>query len=213
MTHHSVPPMAHGLPDLSLEQMWATKGYTHIAGIDEAGRGPLAGPVVAAAVILNFEDYPSGLDDSKKLSETKRLGLFERILTSARAVSIASISAENIDQINIRQATLRAMTNAAYGLATGFDYCLVDGRDVPEGLKDKATSYIKGDSRSASIAAASIIAKTIRDRMMIHLNDEHYGLSRHKGYGSQHHRSVIVQKGGIIRIHRFSFAPLKNHSG
>lgn len=213
MAHQSFPPMAHGLPDLSLEQMWATKGYRHIAGIDEAGRGPLAGPVVAAAVILNFEDYPSGLDDSKRLSETKRLGLFERILTSARAVSIASVSAENIDQINIRQATLRAMTNAAYGLATGFDYCLVDGRDVPEGLKDKATSYIKGDSRSASIAAASIVAKTIRDRMMIHLNDEDYGLSRHKGYGSQHHRSAIEQKGGIIRIHRFSFAPLKNHSG
>lgn len=210
MAHNPPIPFVKTAPDLRLEHLWHAEGYHRIVGIDEAGRGPLAGPVVAAAVILNLDDIPAGLNDSKQLSESKRLDLFARIISRAHAVSVASVSAEQIDQINIRQATLRAMTEAAHGLSTGFDYCLIDGRDVPNDLQGKASSYIKGDGRSVSIAAASIIAKTIRDRMMMHISDELYALSRHKGYGSVMHRTAIMEHGGIARIHRLSFAPLKN---
>lgn len=210
MAKQSSPSSVQSGPDLSLEHAWYAEGYRLIAGIDEAGRGPLAGPVVAAAIILNLDDVPLGLNDSKQLSEAKRLDLFQKIIASAQAISIASIAATQIDAINIRQATLQAMTQAADGLSTGFDYGLIDGRDVPEGLRGKATSYIKGDGRSVSIAAASIIAKTIRDRMMMQIPDALYGLARHKGYGSAMHRSAIMEHGGIARIHRLSFAPLKN---
>lgn len=196
-------------PNDDIERLWRSKGYPLIAGIDEAGRGPLAGPVVSAAVILDPKSIPSGLNDSKKLTERKRLALFETIIREALAVSVSSVSAETIDAINIRQATLKAMTQAALGLHVQADFCLIDGRDIPPRLESYAAAYIKGDGRSVSIAAASIVAKTMRDRMMQALPDKTYGFSRHMGYGSAKHRAAIVENGGIVRIHRTTFAPLK----
>lgn len=197
-------------PDTQIEHSWRLSGYHRIAGIDEAGRGPLAGPVVAAAIILDLDDVPQGLDDSKKLTEKRRLLLFDQIVEKAVALSICSISAEHIDAINIRQATLRAMTKAAHGLSIPADFCLIDGRDVPPALAPHAEAYIKGDSRSVSIAAASIVAKTIRDRMMKIVPDMHYGHAKHMGYGSKQHRAALSTHGGVPRIHRYSFAPLKH---
>lgn len=196
-------------PDDKIERFWHMQGYQRIAGIDEAGRGPLAGPVVAAAVILDLDHVPNGLNDSKKLTERKRLALYQTIIENALAISVSSISAETIDAINIRQATLKAMTVAAHSLSIEPDFCLVDGRDVPPALKGNAKPYIKGDGRSISIAAASIIAKTMRDRMMKTLPNDHYGYSSHMGYGSVKHRAAIQTLGGEPRIHRKSFAPLK----
>lgn len=196
-------------PNDQIERLCRAKGHKHIAGIDEAGRGPLAGPVVAAAVILDLDNITVGLNDSKKLTAKKRLALYEDITAHALAIGVSSISAETIDAINIRQATLRAMTIAATSLSMKPNFCLVDGRDVPPALAEYGEAYIKGDGRSVSIAAASIIAKTVRDRMMHHLPDETYGFARHVGYGSAKHREAIMASGGVPRIHRKTFAPLK----
>ena len=209
----SLFPLEINGPDDACERALIDKGCTLIAGVDEAGRGPLAGPVVAAAVVLDLANVPAGVNDSKTLTEKQRTALFDVILASARAVSIASVSAETIDEINILEATMVAMRNAISGLAIKPDHVLIDGNRLPEQLPCPASFLIKGDQRSVSIAAASIIAKVTRDRMMVNAGVVHpdYGLASHKGYGSAvKHTNAIVQFGGIARFHRFSFAPLKN---
>ena len=197
-------------PDFSIEEKWIKSGKKLIAGVDEVGRGPLAGPVVAAAVILNPVSIPDGLNDSKKLNETQRALLFEAILVSSH-VAWCSLSASVIDRFNIRLAALRAMELSVQRLAVPSDLALIDGRDVPAKLADIGSAYIKGDSRSLSIAAASIVAKVIRDRMMRRAHEIHpqYGFDRHKGYASKVHRDALA-KHGPCPLHRRSFAPIKH---
>ncbi|MFK7901586.1 MAG: ribonuclease HII, partial [Nitratireductor sp.] len=175
-----------------------------------AGRGPLAGPVVAAAVILDPTNIPSGLNDSKKLTEKKRLILFDEIVASSQ-IAFASVSASKIDEINIRQATLLAMSKCVMALGNKAGHILIDGRDVPLPLNNIGTAVIKGDGISVSIAAASIIAKVMRDKMMIK-NAEYYppyGFDGHKGYGSAKHIEAIKEHGACA-LHRKSFAPIKD---
>ncbi|MCP4184960.1 MAG: ribonuclease HII [Hyphomicrobiales bacterium] len=196
--------------DMHLEAALKRSGHDIIAGIDEAGRGPLAGPVVAAAVILDANNIPEGLGDSKTLSSMKRNNLYIEILRCSE-VSIATISAKLIDQINIRQATLLCMSRAVNALNTRADWCIIDGKDLPDDLAGRATAVIKGDGRSSSIAAASIIAKVTRDAIMIESANTYpdYGFEQHKGYGTQFHRDAITEHGPCA-IHRFSFAPIRN---
>ncbi|GAA5100067.1 ribonuclease HII [Bartonella acomydis] len=198
-------------PNFSCELDLQNQGFFHIAGVDEVGRGPLAGPVVTAAVILDKEHIPHGLNDSKKLSLLQRKKLYSEILQNALAISISSLCAHTIDQSNIRQATLEAMRCCITGLAVPAHYALIDGRDIPSGLPCPATSLIKGDQRSVSIAAASIIAKVTRDRMMEYVGQiyQGYGLEKHVGYATKVHRAALDKYGPIVRLHRYSFAPLK----
>lgn len=196
-------------PDFSIEEKLMNKGKRAIAGVDEAGRGPLAGPVTAAAVILDPNNFPQGLNDSKKLTEKRREVLFDEILKTSH-VAWCSLNAETIDTINIREAALRAMEISVARLPVKADYAMIDGRDVPLQLNAIGEAFIKGDARSLSIAAASIIAKVVRDRMMVEA-DKHYpqyGFAGHKGYGSKKHRDTILEFGGSP-IHRKSFSPLK----
>ncbi len=198
-------------PDFSLEEKLYRDSSRAIAGVDDAGRGPLAGPVVAAAVILDPDNIPVGLNDSKQLSQTSRETLFVDILKTSH-VAWASVSAGVIDQVNIREASLLAMTRAVDCLALPADAALIDGRDVPEGLAKIGTALVKGDARSVSISAASIIAKVVRDRMMIKsgMQFPQYGFERHKGYGSKQHREAIISH-GPCPLHRMTFAPLKGY--
>jgi ribonuclease HII len=197
------------LPDFRFEDQALRAGAHIVAGADEAGRGPLAGPVVAAAVILDRTNFPQGLDDSKKLSAVQREDLFEKIMTSA-IVAIASSSAPTIDRIDIRKASLDAMRRALLLLPMRPDFALIDGRDVPAGLHCGGKAVIKGDARSLSIAAASIVAKVTRDRMMARagLTYPAYGFERHAGYATAEHRAAIIEHGGC-RLHRMSFRPLR----
>jgi ribonuclease HII len=199
-------------PDFSVETKAIAEGLWPVAGLDEAGRGPLAGPVVAAAVILDPENIPEGLDDSKRLSAEQREVLFGHILGTALGVSLSSISAEGIDSVNILRASLEAMRRALLGLGVQPLLALADGRDIPPGLPCPARALIKGDQRSQSIAAASIVAKVMRDRMMsgcgqVHV---HYGFEAHMGYATTRHRTAIGTHGPIARLHRVSFAPFKD---
>lgn len=198
-------------PDFSEEKRLNMRGFRLVAGIDEAGRGPLAGPVVAAAVILDPDNLPSGLDDSKRLSAARRNQLFDTILTSALAVSVASVCARGIDASDIRKAALEAMRRAATGLPLLPDHALIDGRDVPPHLPCPGLALVKGDQRSLSIAAASIIAKVSRDRMMEQAGAVHpaYGFEVHAGYGTARHRKAIETNGPVEALHRYSFAPIK----
>jgi ribonuclease HII len=200
-------------PDFQIETGYWERGYHHIAGVDESGRGPLAGPVVAAAVILDPATDLNGLNDSKKMTARARDLLYDKIMSSARAVSVSSICANTIDATNILRASLYAMREAIDGLALGAHSALFDGRDIPPGVTFRAPpkAVIKGDCRSLSIAAASVVAKVTRDRMLIRLGAQHpeYGLEGHKGYGSQAHRDAIAERGGVVRLHRFTFSPLK----
>ena len=198
-----------GGPDLSFETSADKQGYRLVAGADEAGRGPLAGPVVAAAVILDRKNIPDGLNDSKKLSESKRETLFDEILATS-IVAIASSSAATIDWIDIRKASLDAMRRALLLLPTRPDYALIDGRDVPQGLHCPGKAVVKGDARSLSIAAASIVAKVTRDRMMTRAAATFpaYGFDQHAGYGTVIHRDAIAQHGACL-LHRMSFRPLR----
>ncbi len=197
------------VPDFSLESRAKRKDLWPVAGTDEAGRGPLAGPVVAAAVILDPKRIPEGLNDSKKLSAAQREVLYERILLDA-TVSIASSSPRRIDLIDIRKASLDAMRRAVAGLQLEARHVLADGRDVPMGLICSGEAVVKGDARSVSIAAASIVAKVMRDRMMARagLVYPDYGFEVHAGYGTDRHRSAIVTH-GPCPLHRMSFRPLK----
>ena len=180
-----------------------------IAGVDEAGRGPLAGPVVSAAVILDPQNYPDGLRDSKTLSEKKRKTLADNLWDCA-SIGVGVASVEEIDDINILQATLMSMTRAAANLPKRPDACIVDGNMKPK-LRAPAYTVVKGDAKSLSIAAASIIAKTTRDRMMRELAREfpHYGWEKNKGYGAPAHKAAL-ERYGVTPHHRKSFAPIHN---
>lgn len=199
-------------PDFSIEARLIARGAGPVCGIDEAGRGPLAGPVVASAVILDPRRIPAGLDDSKRLKAADRERLCAEIVRSATAVAVASVAADGIDAINILRASLEAMRRAAALLCVVPGHALIDGRDVPPGLPCAAQALVKGDQRSQSIAAASIVAKVTRDRMMMRCAAVHpgYGFDLHMGYATARHRSAIVEAGAVARIHRMSFAPLKS---
>ena len=196
---------------LFFETLARRQGCQSIAGIDEAGRGPLAGPVVAAAVILpEYFDLP-GLNDSKQLSEKKRNELYPLIHEQAIAVGIGVSRADEIDRINILQATLQGMSRAIARLSVQPDFLLVDGiTPVPTSIEQKTLK--KGDSRSLSIAAASVVAKVVRDRIMVAYDRlfPEYGFAGHKGYGSQKHRQAVARYGPCV-CHRRSFAGVKEH--
>ncbi len=195
-------------PDFSIERDLYKEGHQAVCGIDEAGRGPLAGPVTAAAVILDRDNIPEGLHDSKKLTQARRESLFGDILASA-TVSVVSISAAKIDQINIRAASLLAMEMAAAGLAHAPDHALIDGNALPDNMPCPATPLVKGDARVLSISAASIIAKVVRDQMMIGADAlfPGYGFAGHKGYPTAAHRNAVMEL-GPCPLHRRSFAPV-----
>jgi ribonuclease HII len=198
-------------PDFRIERRAMRKGQWPVAGLDEAGRGPLAGPVVAAAVILDPKRIPKGLDDSKRLTPEERENLFVAILKKALAVSFASCSAETIDRTDIRKASLEAMRRAAISLAIAPAFAITDGLDVPPGLPCPGEAYVKGDQRSHSIAAASIVAKVMRDRMMANCGTRHvsYGFEFHMGYATERHRAAIDAGGACARLHRLSFSPFR----
>ena len=181
------------------------KGTAIIAGLDEAGRGPLAGPVVAAAVVLPDDLIIPGLDDSKKLTPAKRDKLFDIITGLATAWGVGMVESDEIDHINILRATCKAMRTATANLGVQPDAALIDGNTSP-GLSCREYLVIEGDGRCRSIAAASIIAKVMRDRIMIEMDEVYpgYGFARHKGYGSAVHRAAIAEH-GPCDIHRFSF--------
>jgi ribonuclease HII len=195
----------------SFDKTYSEKGFDLIAGIDEAGRGPLAGPVSAAAVIFPKNAFISGLNDSKKISPKKRAELFIEIKKTALAFSIALIDHETIDKINILQATFLAMTKALKGLKIQPDLCLVDGNHKIPKLEIKQEAIIGGDAKSASIAAASILAKVARDEIMVEFSKKFpdYGFEKHKGYGAKQHLEALKEF-GICEIHRKTFAPIKN---
>ncbi|WP_083544911.1 ribonuclease HII [Vibrio injensis] len=188
-------------------------GYHCIAGVDEVGRGPLVGDVVTAAVILDPTQPINGLNDSKKLSEKKRLALLPEIQAKALAWSIGRCSPREIDQLNIFQATMLAMQRAVAGLAIQPDFVLVDGNKVPN-LPMAAEAVVKGDLRVAQISAASIIAKVVRDQEMAELDllYPQFGFAQHKGYPTKAHFAAIEQH-GVIDQHRRSFAPVKRALG
>jgi ribonuclease HII len=196
-------------PDFAFEDIARREGFKRVAGADEAGRGPLAGPVVAAAVIFHDRRTPKGLNDSKQLSMAQREHLFEEIMATA-TVAIASSSAPTIDRIDIRKASLDAMRRALLLLTVRPDFALIDGRDVPPDLHCRGKAVVKGDARSLSIAAASIIAKVTRDRMMARAGLVYpaYGFERHAGYATAEHRAAIKASGGCM-LHRWSFRPLR----
>lgn len=193
------------------EEMARRRGFRAVAGIDEAGRGPLAGPVVAAAVILPEDFNLPGLNDSKQISEQKRNQLLPMIREQALAIGIGVSKVEEIDRINILQATLLGMSRAVNRLPVAPDFLLVDGI-TPVPLKIEQKTLKKGDSRSLSIAAASVVAKVVRDRIMIAYDRlfPEYGFSGHKGYGSQKHRDAIALHGPCA-CHRRTFAGVREH--
>lgn len=199
-------------PHFRFEKALATKGVWPVAGIDEAGRGPLAGPVSAAAVVLDPKRLPKGLDDSKKLSPAERDIAFEQIMQRAIAIGIGFACAEEIDQINIRQATFLAMRRALAALALSPAHALIDGNAMPHNLRCPAQTIIKGDAQSLSIAAASIVAKVTRDRLMTRLHNSHpqYGFHEHAGYPTPAHLGALAMHGPCI-FHRRSFAPVRAH--
>lgn len=181
-----------------------------LAGVDEVGRGPLAGDVVAAAVILDPEKDIVGLDDSKKLSEKKREQLFYEIKEKALAYCIASASVEEIDELNILHASMLAMSRAVHGLNIKPEHVLIDGNRLPKNLPCPAEAVVKGDSRHEAISAASILAKVTRDRDIMQLAKTYpeYGFEKHKGYPTAQHLEAIKVH-GIRSIHRRSFGPVK----
>ena len=188
----------------SIEAALKAEGAGRIAGIDEAGRGPLAGPVAASCVILNESHIPEGINDSKKLSPKKREKLFEEIMASA-IVSCALVDEKTIDRINILEATKLAMRRAAAEMPEKPDFILIDGNFII-GAREREQAVIGGDAKSASIAAASIIAKVTRDRLMLRLDEEYpmYGFAKHKGYGTREHLENLL-KYGPCPYHRRSF--------
>jgi ribonuclease HII len=181
-----------------------------IAGVDEAGRGPLAGPVVAAAVILDRRRIPKGVDDSKQMPAEARENAYARIFECALAVGVGEASVDEIDLINIRQATHLAMARAVRALSVSPTFALVDGNDAPA-LPCPCDTIVDGDARSVSIAAASIIAKVTRDRMMraLHANFPGYGWLTNKGYSTEEHLKALARLGPCVH-HRRSFAPVHN---
>ncbi|MFY9318317.1 ribonuclease HII [Lentibacter algarum] len=197
-------------PDFSYERAAMDRGFARIAGVDEVGRGPLAGPVTACAVVLDMSRIPEGLNDSKKLSAKRRESLAEAILACAE-VSVASASVEEIDELNILRASHLAMERAVAGLLTPPDHCLIDGNLIPKGLTVSAEAIVKGDSKSVSISAASIVAKIRRDYVMSALAQQYpgYGWETNAGYPSKSHR-LALQNIGVTPHHRRSFKPVHN---
>jgi len=195
-------------PDYSYEIAAFKAGSKLVTGVDEVGRGPLAGPVTAAAVILDPNNIPEGLNDSKKLSAKKREILFDQLMKVAM-VSVAHASVAEIDKINIRQASHLAMVRAIQGLAEMPDLALIDGRDVPLATPCAGQAIIKGDAKSVSIAAASIIAKVTRDRLMVDLAQHHpgYGWDKNAGYPTKSHIAALNEQ-GVTQHHRCSFGPV-----
>ncbi|MBQ2261625.1 MAG: ribonuclease HII [Loktanella sp.] len=197
-------------PDFSFEESATARGMIRIAGVDEVGRGPLAGPVVAAAVVLDATRIPKGLNDSKKLSLARRDALFDQIMASAD-VCIAQASVEEIDSHNILRASHIAMVRAIAGLSMLPDHVLIDGNMIPRDLSLSAEPIVKGDARSLSIAAASIVAKVWRDRHMVDLAQQFpgYGWEANAGYPTPAHKSALMAL-GVTPHHRRSFKPVHN---
>jgi ribonuclease HII len=197
-------------PDFTFEMRGHQNGFTHVAGVDEVGRGPLAGPVVAAAVILDPANIPDGLNDSKKLTAKRREALLDQIMDNA-VVSIGQASVAEIDEHNILRASHIAMVRAVAGLSQSPDHVLIDGNMVPRGLTISSETIVKGDGRSQSIAAASIVAKLWRDRHMVDLAQQFpgYGWEKNAGYGTAQHLQGLEVL-GVTPHHRRSFKPIHN---
>jgi ribonuclease HII len=202
--------MAKIIADYSFEAAALARGLGPVAGVDEVGRGPLAGPVTAAAVVLDLARMPAGLADSKALTAARRERLFVEIMASA-VVSVAHASVEEIDALNILRASHLAMERAVAGLAVAPGFVLVDGNLIPAGLQGRAQAIVKGDALSWSIAAASIIAKVTRDRIMVDLAQQHpgYGWEANAGYPTKQHLEAL-QNLGVTPWHRRSFKPVHN---
>ena len=200
------------MPDYEFEKAALNSGFNAVCGVDEAGRGPLAGPVCAAAVILAPDTVIEGLDDSKKLSEKKRERLFDVITEKAISFSVAFGTLEEIESLNILEATFLAMNRAIDGLSVKPDFALIDGNRAPKNIKIPCETVIKCDSKSMSVAAASVLAKVTRDRLMLKYDAEYpqYDFKKHKGYGTKEH-TELIKKYGPCEIHRLSF--LKNILG
>lgn len=194
------------MPDYSFEKAQKQNGYSFICGVDEAGRGPLAGPICAAAVILPEDAEIEGLNDSKKLTEKKREALFDVVKEKAIAWSVAFATVEEIEKHNILNATFLAMNRAIEGLQIKADFALIDGNRIPKDIKIPCETVVKGDSLSMSIAAASILAKVSRDRLMLEIDSQfpQYEFKKHKGYGTALHMDLI-RKYGPSKHHRPSF--------
>ena len=188
------------------DQAIRAEGVSLLCGVDEAGRGPLAGPVFAAAVILRPDAVPEGLNDSKKLSEKKREALYDEICRTALAYGIASASVEEIEEYNILQATFLAMRRAVEMLSVTPELLLIDGNRTPSGLTVPSRTLVKGDALSASVGAASILAKVSRDRLLMELDKEYpqYAFAKHKGYGTALHYEKLAEY-GMCPAHRPSF--------
>ena len=202
--------MKQNAPDFELETALIAQGYRFVAGVDEVGRGPLAGPVTACAVRLDPNHIPPGLNDSKKLSQTKRLVLYNDLLACAD-VAVAHASVAEIDVLNILRASHLAMCRALAGLGAAVDYVLVDGNLLPRELTLPARAVVKGDGKSLSIAAASIVAKVVRDQLMVDLEEQFpgYGWAKNAGYPTKAHFEGL-QNLGVTPHHRRSFKPVHN---
>ena len=198
------------MPNFCIEQSVLERGYLRIAGVDEVGRGPLAGPVTAAAVVLDPARIPEGLNDSKKLTARARQRLHDQIVAAAD-VCVAHATVEEIDALNILRASHLAMERALAGLNTPPDFALIDGNMIPRDLALSAEAVVKGDGRSVSIAAASIVAKIRRDCVMLSLAQQHpgYGWETNMGYGSKSHMEALRNLGPTPH-HRRSFKPVHN---
>ena len=200
--------MTKPAPDFTIEQSAIDAGHTLIAGVDEVGRGPLCGPVTAAAVILDPQNIPAGLNDSKKLTAKRREALYDLLLECA-TVSVAHATVAEIDELNILRASHLAMERAVAGLPKIPAHVLIDGNLIPKGLTISAQAVVKGDGKSVSIAAASIMAKTVRDRIMVDLAQQYpgYGWEKNAGYPTAVHLESL-QKLGVTPHHRRSFKPV-----
>lgn len=210
MRRFAISALMAQIPDFQFETRLFEQGARAVAGVDEVGRGPLAGPVTAAAVILDPDAIPDGLNDSKKLTAARRNTLAAAIHACAD-VRIIHVPVEVIDEMNILHASLFAMREAITGLATRPDHALIDGNKLPPDLPCSATPIVKGDARSLSIAAASIVAKVARDRIMVDLAQQHpgYGWERNAGYPTSVHLKAL-QDLGVTPYHRRSFKPVRN---
>ena len=194
------------MPDFELEEAARKRGFKFICGVDEAGRGPLAGPVCAAAVIFPEYCIIEGINDSKKLSEKKREELFKAITENAVSYCVAYGSLEEIEELNILETTFIAMKRAVDGLKIPADFAIIDGNRTPKNFEIPCQTVVKGDSKSLSVAAASILAKVSRDRLMLEYDERYpqYGFKKHKGYGTKEHIEKILEF-GPSEIHRLSF--------
>jgi ribonuclease HII len=194
-------------PDLKLERRAIKRGAKIVCGVDEAGRGPLAGPVVVSAVVLNHRKVPAGLNDSKQLTADERDALYEKIMASAH-VSVVVAPPQVIERLNILWATMWAMRQAVLNLAVPVDHVLIDGNTTPKDMLWPTETVVGGDARSVSIAAASIVAKVTRDRMcqIMDCEEPHFGFANHKGYAAPGHLKALSEH-GPGRHHRMDFAP------